>query len=155
MNKDDSVLEIMKLFRTINGNFRSLKRSEFKHMEMTGTQGMMIGILFHHGPSKISELSKHMDISISTVSEMVGRLEKADILVRKRNDEDKRIVTVDLTEEYKIKSENHHKVFHEFANSIFSAATDEELISIKQGLLTMNRLFEMQVDKANMEVKNE
>jgi len=149
--EDNSISEIVKLFRTVTENFRFLKRNKFKHKHLTSSQGMVIGIVMHHGPIKISDLSKHMNWSLSTTSEMVKRLESQNILIRKKDENDKRIVTVDLSEEYKIKAKEYHGFFEKFSSEVFEDATKEEIDKIIEGLSVMNRLIESQILKSNDE----
>ncbi len=146
MDKIDRSIEIMKLFRSVNGKFRILGREQFKHLKLTGSQGMMIGMIAHHGPIKMSALSRHMDLSTSTVSEMVNRLEKSDVLVRKRDENDRRNVRVELTETYQKKSSKDCGHFEKFANELFSDTSSEEIETILKGLAALDKLFESKIE---------
>ena len=143
--------EIMKLYRSINEKFRMLRREQFKHLKMTGTQGMMAGMIMHHGAMKISDLSQHMNLSLSTVSEMVNKLEKMNVLMRKRDDKDRRIVKVDLTDAYKIKSKEHFAHFQQFTDNLFSNATEQEIKIMISGLSTFNNLLEQNINQQDKE----
>ena len=138
--EEKSISEILKLFRTVNENFRFLKRDRFKHIHVTSSQGMVIGLIIRNGQTKIS-----------TTSEMIKRLESQNILVRKKDEKDRRIVTVDLTEDYKKKADEHHHFFKRFAFEIFEDATDEETEKIIEGLSVMNKLMEYQISKSKNE----
>ena len=142
MSRSDEHYEIMKQFRAVNENFRALKSTQFRSTEMTGTQGFMVSLIAHHGMMTISELSQKMNLSASTVSEMVSRIEKSGILVRKRDTVDRRIVRVDISDSYKFKFKDHFSQFKDFLDSIFTQATEVELNEIKVGLDTLLRLFE-------------
>jgi DNA-binding MarR family transcriptional regulator len=142
MSRSDEYYEIMKQFRAISENFRALKNIQFKSTEMTGTQGFMVSLIAHRGMMTISELSQNMNLSTSTVSEMVSRIEKSGILVRKRDTVDRRIVRVDISDPYKIKFKDHFSQFKDFLDTIFTQATDVELEEIKVGLGTLLRFLE-------------
>lgn len=136
----------MNLYRSINGKFRTLKREQFKHMDLTGTQGMMVGMIVHFGPIKMSNLSHKMNLSTSTVSEMVNRLEKTDVLVRVRDENDRRIVRVGLSDRYKKKALEHSGYFEEFASDLFSKVSPKEIDAILDGLTILDKLFEMKIE---------
>lgn len=133
----------MNLYRSINGRFRTLKREQFKHLDLTGTQGMMVGMIVHFGPIKMSDLSHRMNLSTSTVSEMVNRLEKADVLLRTRDENDRRIVRVGFSDSYQKKALEHRDCFEKFANDLFSNVSPDEIDAILDGLLILDKLFEM------------
>jgi len=126
--EEKSISEILKLFRTVNENFRFLKRDRFKHIHVTSSQGMVIGLIIRNGQTK-----------------------SQNILVRKKDEKDRRIVTVDLTEDYKKKADEHHHFFKRFAFEIFEDATDEETEKIIEGLSVMNKLMEYQISKSKNE----
>lgn len=151
MDDIDKKQEIMKLYRSINEKFRMLRRKQFKHLKMTGSQGMMAGMIMHHGAMKISDLSQHMNLSLSTVSEMVNKLEKMNVLIRQRDENDRRIVKVDLTDAYRIKSKEHFAHFQQFTEKLFSDATDEEVKTIMSGLFTFNNLLEKNIEQQEKE----
>ncbi len=146
MAKENKGLEIMNLYRSINGRFRTLKREQFKHLDLTGTQGMMVGMIVHFGPIKMSDLSHRMNLSTSTVSAMVDRLEKTDVLVRTRDENDRRIVRVGLSDRYKKKALEHSDCFEKFATELFSKVSPEEIDTILDGLIILDKLFEMKIE---------
>ena len=57
----------------------------FNPMNLTGPQGMMMGILSHDGEMKISDLSEKIGLSNSTVSGIIDRLEKQGLVERTRS----------------------------------------------------------------------
>ena len=65
-----------KVLKQIMDSIRQSVVKEFKEMNLTGPQGMLVGILSHHGAMKVSELSERLGLSNSTVSGIVDRLEK-------------------------------------------------------------------------------
>lgn len=148
-------IEIMKVYRSVNERFRMLRRERFRHLNLTGAQGMMMGMIAHQGPIKMSELSQHMNLSTSTVSEMVNRLEKLDMVIRKRDENDRRIVRVELSETYQKKSSKECGHFEKFASDLFSTATDEEIETILDGLNALDKLFESKIKSKEEETQHD
>ena len=97
-------------------------------------------ILCRYGEMKISDLSKKMGLSNSTVSGIVDRLEKQGLIKRTRSDEDRRVVYVDVTDKFKNGFQgNFKKVEQEFEN-MMSKASPEEIDSILNGLHILKNL---------------
>ena len=71
----------------------------FKKYELTPPQGMLVFILNKHQQLKISDISKKMGLSNSTVSSLVDRLESQGLVERIRSDQDRRVVLVQLSKE--------------------------------------------------------
>lgn len=44
----------------------------------------------------IGELSQKMSLACSTITDLVGRMEKTDLVIRKKDTEDKRVVRVEV-----------------------------------------------------------
>ena len=53
--------------------------------------------LWELGPATLGDIGERLHLESSTLSPMVKRLEALDLVTRKRNPEDERSVTVDLT----------------------------------------------------------
>ena len=81
-------------------------------------------------PKTMTEISRILKITMGTLTTGVDKLIKKGYLVRKRTDEDKRIVLVELTEKG-IEAKKLHDAFHqEMIDSIISHLdpTEEELL---------------------------
>ncbi|MBN2260614.1 MAG: MarR family transcriptional regulator [Clostridiales bacterium] len=129
---------IKKLHEEMKQNFES----KFKELNITGTQGMMVGILHHSKILKISELSEKMGLSNSTVSGIVDRLEKQNVVERIRSETDRRVVSVKLTEQFKNLAKDHFNNMDQFFNQLMSKATEEEMDQILTGFKLLENIIE-------------
>ncbi|MFZ5968588.1 MAG: MarR family winged helix-turn-helix transcriptional regulator [Bacillota bacterium] len=133
--------QIALLIREINHLIKENVRNVFKDSGVTMPQMMVIGMLFKHKRLKVSALSKKMNLANSTVSGIVDRLEKMDMVRRVRSEEDKRVVYIELSE----KTEDIHTRFHNMMNDYLEGtlcdASDEQLNSILNGLETLKDLL--------------
>jgi len=138
LDKSFLIIKVMKQFgKVMKENFEK----RFNDLNLTSTQGMVVGILIRNGEMKISDLGKRMYLSNSTVSGLIDRLENHNIVERRRNKDDRRIVMVDLTEEFKKEA---HERFHALDNhisSIIKLATPEELDQILEGFQILSQLM--------------
>lgn len=116
----------------------------FNAMNITGTQGMMMGILSHDGKMKISDLSEKIGLSNSTVSGIIDRLEKQGLVERTRSLDDRRVVHVNITTEFKKNSKKNFCKIEKTFEDIMKKATIEEIETILKGLDTLEQLIDKQ-----------
>lgn len=137
--------------------FKSLKRighmvkhsmgQHFNEMNLTGPQGMMMGILSHDGEMKISDLSEKIGLSNSTVSGIIDRLEKQGLVERTRSLNDRRVVYVNVSTDFqKNCKKDFCKIEKTFEDAI-NKATPEEIELILKGLDTLEQLMDKQSNK--------
>ena len=99
--------------------------------DLTITEIHTIDAVGESEPKTMTEISKILKITMGTLTTGVDKLIKKGYLVRKRTEEDKRIVLVELTEKG-IKAKKLHDAFHqEMIDSIISNLdqTEEELLT--------------------------
>ncbi|AZV56846.1 MULTISPECIES: MarR family transcriptional regulator [unclassified Clostridium] len=137
---DNKSIVIMREMKTILYSFKKKMKSSFNSFNLTAPQGMLIEILRRYGDMKISDLSKRMGLSNSTVSGIIDRLEKQGLVKRTRSDEDRRVIYVDVTDKFKnVFQGNFKKIEQEFEN-MMSKASPEEIDSILNGLHLLKNL---------------
>jgi len=62
--------------------------------------------LYENGPLPPSQIAKHVMVNSSTITGIIDRLEKKDLVKRLRISHDRRVITVELTRTGKILAEN-------------------------------------------------
>ncbi len=138
MNKGISVLKMLK---QIMDAIKNKIHQEFKEINLTGTQGMVVGVLIHNENVKISDLSEKLGLSNSTVSGIVDRMEKHGIIERIRSEEDRRVVHVNVTSEFRKKAESHFNDVEKKLEDILSEGTPEEVSKVIEGIEILHRLI--------------
>lgn len=136
--------EIIKIFRDIKRSFSSKFEKSAKKYGFTTQQ---LGVIFHlHMMPSITlhALSEHMGLTKSTVSGIVDRLEKQGVVVREIPKDNRRIVNLSISEEFK-KNNDVCRMKKEFiADSLAEAIkkTDsEEMKKIIDGLKQFSLLL--------------
>lgn len=76
-------------------------RSYFSQLDLTFPQALVLTILGEEGAMPISRLAQQTGSANSTVSGIVDRLEKLKLVERVRSEEDRRVIYVALTDEYR------------------------------------------------------
>lgn len=133
--------EVGKLFHDVNKKMKHGMRKSFEDIGITMPQGMVICVLFKLGEIKISEISKHVGLSNSTVSGVVDRLEKQQYVERTRSRIDKRIVYVKLTERFMEMHKNFHTIADENIKKMLDKASEDEIEKIIGGLEVLYRIL--------------
>lgn len=139
--------KILEDFRYIQKSFKQKMHEHFKNMELTAPQGMLMFTIHHKGSMKISEISKLMGLSNSTVSGIVDRLEAQGYVERIRSEKDRRIVNVHLTKQMNEKLLSHEDMHDSLMNNALSSATKEEMSQIEQGLEILRYLLQKEKEE--------
>ncbi len=137
-------VKVVQLMKKVMGSIKHRMGNHFKEMNLTGPQGMLMGTLVHHGEMKVSELSEKLDLSNSTVSGMIDRLENQGLIERTRSKEDRRVVYVKVTDEFKKCSKEHFEQVNRLIEQMMSKATPEELDIILEGMNTLEKVVNRQ-----------
>ncbi|MDD5388504.1 MAG: MarR family winged helix-turn-helix transcriptional regulator [Gallionellaceae bacterium] len=90
--------ETLKQFRIILGAVRQHFRALEAACGVSGAQVWILATLEESPGITVSRLSEALSIHISTASNMLDKLAKAGLVERRRGEEDRRVVNLDLTE---------------------------------------------------------
>ncbi|WKV10297.1 MarR family transcriptional regulator [Thermoanaerobacterium sp. CMT5567-10] len=142
MNEFNERIDVLKTLKFIMNMIHKSMEDEFRELNITGPQGMIIGILMRHKKMKISDLSEKMGLTSSTVSGIIDRLEKQGMVKRERSSDDRRVVYVSIDEEFREKSKEVFKKIEDKFRDMMNKATKEEHDEIVKGLNTLKRLIE-------------
>lgn len=133
--------EVTKIFFEVNKMFKRSMHRSFEDIGITLPQSLVISTLIKSGEMKISELSRKINLSNSTISGIIDRLEKKQLVVRTRSEVDRRIVYVKVSPKF----EEIHKGFIKKAEESFaellSAGTSEDIDKIIDGLTTLKKIL--------------
>ena len=100
-------------------------------------QPPMLFILNQKDGQSQKELANKLKIKPSTITVMLKRMEKANLIVRKKDDKDQRVSRVYLTEKGKKVCEDTIKVVKQIERECFKDFTEEEKETLKSLFLKM------------------
>lgn len=92
--ENNHVEAIEKYLRKIDYIVRKNGRMILNDYNLTAPQFTALQILINSGGMTISELSQKMDLACSTITDLVDRMEKSELVKRTRDEKDKRVVRV-------------------------------------------------------------
>ncbi len=96
--------------------------------------------LYENGPLPPSQIAKYVMVNSSTVTGIIDRLEKKDLVKRLRISKDRRVITVELTKNGKILAENAPPPIQQ---KIIDGLNQLSPSEIEQISLTLKRLTDM------------
>jgi len=133
--------EVIKRIKRLKESMHGNIERNFKEMRLTGPQGMVVGILIKSGPLKIGEIAAQMELSMSTVSGILDRLERSEIITRTRSEADGRVILITLTDTFRQKSAAKFKRVEEHWSDKLNRASEEEFNAIINGLDILEKLL--------------
>lgn len=95
---DQQMIELEESFRQVCVKIKKKGREILNDFEITPPQFTALLELIHHGDMTIGELSSHMYLACSTVTDLLDRMERNELVVRVKDDKDKRIVRIHVLE---------------------------------------------------------
>ena len=132
---------MLKLIKRVSENMKQEIHKQFGEMNLTAPQGMLIGTLAKNGPTKVTDLGEKMCLSNSTVSGIIDRLEKCGHVQRIRSQEDRRVVVIDLTPEFRSTIGGQFRIVDEMMAKVIAKASAEEMEDIIKGLAALDRVI--------------
>lgn len=92
----ENVTNIEKHLRKIDYIIRKKGREILSDFNITVPQFSALQILINQGTMTIGELSQDMALACSTITDLIDRMEKTELVVRVKDEKDKRVVRVEV-----------------------------------------------------------
>ncbi len=137
----ESLSRLPELLARTNKLYISILTEELERWGITKPQILVLEQL-KEGPRTVGEISKRVDLSYSTVSGIIDRLERASIVVRKRDEKDRRVVWVSPVVNIPDLHDKFPFLHQRYYDEMFAGMTDEEAAQICQSLELLARYLE-------------
>lgn len=106
--------------------------------DLTVPMWRVLAVLLHHGPQRMSDLADLTSIEISTLSRLLGTMQRRKLLGRKRARTDARVVMVALTESGRGLTERLIPAATQLEDTLIDGLADDEVALLKR---TLDKLF--------------
>lgn len=135
--------QVSLLIKEVNSLLSQSIKQMFDQTGLTTPQIMVLSAISKNGEMMVSELSEKLNLSNSTISGIVDRLEKQEYVERKRNKEDKRVVKVSLTDKSQriMHTAIHEKIEQDLENKLKNIG-EKQIDEIIKGLETLKSVLE-------------
>ena len=139
MNRANEILHAyLQVSRHISEKFRIY----YGKLNLTYPQSIVLAILEADGPMPISALAEAAGSANSTISGVVDRLEKMELVQRTRSVSDRRVIYVSTTEQFR----EHFAKFKATACDRFSAALNtlspQDAQAVERGLMLLDQALQ-------------
>ncbi|EOA8412035.1 MarR family winged helix-turn-helix transcriptional regulator [Listeria monocytogenes] len=133
------VKEVIFSFREVQRKTHHVLAEEAANREITTTQLLAIRELQRESELTLGELAERMKLGKSTVSGIVDRLVKAGFLKRTRNENNRRALSLELTEKGATKAAETYHVFFNRLEPISEIGEDrlKEMLKMHQEIITI------------------
>ncbi|MBC8588763.1 MarR family winged helix-turn-helix transcriptional regulator [Paratissierella segnis] len=92
----EQVTDIEKYLRKIDHIIRKEGRLILNDFNITVPQFTALQILINDGNMTIGKLSQKTALAYSTITDLIDRMEKSELVIRKKDDKDKRVVRIEV-----------------------------------------------------------
>lgn len=139
MNLSD---EILNAYLKVTQHASRQFRIHFGKLNLTFPQALVLNVLLEEAPMPVSVLADRTGSANSTVSGIVDRLEKLELVKRERSEEDRRVIYVTLTERCHAMREDARTDVKGYFACLLDKLSQEEKQIICDGLLRLDRVLE-------------
>ncbi|MFX0108176.1 MAG: MarR family winged helix-turn-helix transcriptional regulator [Candidatus Hodarchaeota archaeon] len=134
----------------LSGRIFSRKLKEYE-IEISPGQGRILFSLWQQDKVPIKSLVKNTQLGKSTLTEMLDRLEKDGLLIRRSSKDDRREILIELTEKAKKTHERYDAVSKEMSNLFYRGFSEREIEELEKYL---DRLLENLVEYDTRQASN-
>ena len=120
--------------------FNRLYRPMLDELGLTYPQYLTLVVLCHEGAQSVGSLGERLKLESSTLTPMLKRLEKSDLITRRRDPEDERVVHIDLSPAGRKVMERIPPINVAIADAI--GETDEDRETIRRALVAIRDRLE-------------
>ncbi|SHH40342.1 DNA-binding transcriptional regulator, MarR family [Caloranaerobacter azorensis DSM 13643] len=134
MSQINNVEAIEKYLRKVDSIIKKKGREILKEYNITGPQFNALQYLIKEGDLTIGEISEKLALAYSTITDLVDRMEKNGLVVRVRDDKDRRVVRIKVLDKG---FEILQKVLNrriDYLEKMLSSFTEEEKSSLVKNL---------------------
>lgn len=129
----EDIRDLVAEFSRLHKLRTSLLYRELQREELTGPQLFILRELFQKEPRKLGDLAQSVQLSNSTVSGIVDRLERSGMVARRRDEQDRRVVWIGTTELcQQLKKEKIETMNKAFYAGLENAFTPEQMETCKE-----------------------
>ncbi|MFZ7101099.1 MAG: MarR family winged helix-turn-helix transcriptional regulator [Peptococcaceae bacterium] len=134
--------KISLLIKEVNALMNQNIKQIFEQTGLTAPQIMVIAVLCKDKNLKISDISEKLSLSNSTISGIIDRLENKNFVARSRNNSDRRVVQVSLTEKARKVMHNTNETIERNLAEKMNKADKAQIDAIISGLETLKKLMQ-------------
>ncbi|WP_374722927.1 MarR family winged helix-turn-helix transcriptional regulator [Peribacillus tepidiphilus] len=131
--------DIEKELRYISSIVKQKGREILNNYTITPPQFVALQWLLEDGDMTIGELSNKMYLACSTTTDLVDRMEKNNLVMRVKDENDRRVVRIHLLDEGKNIIDDVIKKRQNYLKEVLSDFSEDEVLSLQSSLKKLHR----------------
>lgn len=133
------VADIEKELRYISSIVKQKGREILNNYTITPPQFVALQWLLEDGDMTIGELSNKMYLACSTTTDLVDRMEKNNLVMRVKDENDRRVVRIHLLDEGKNIIDDVIKKRQNYLKEVLSDFSEDEILSLQSSLKKLHQ----------------
>jgi DNA-binding MarR family transcriptional regulator len=126
MNREEQIIEITEMIRLMSKRW-TLEWNKNKLSGVSPTHAAILSILETKGPQKPTSLAAELFVTTGGITGLTDKLVEAGYVQRSRDEEDRRLVFLEITEQGRQLLQEVIKLKREQEKRLFSVLSDEEI----------------------------
>lgn len=140
--------EILMAVLRVYQHMSQVFRGHFGKLNLTFPQALVLTVLAEEGGMPLGQLAEKTGSANSTISGIIDRLEKLELVHRRRSEDDRRVIYVETTDKFdSMRSSSETSVHNYFSGIIDEMSADERRTLLK----ALNRLDDVLQDSLDWE----
>ena len=131
---------VIAMARTYDSLFSEIEKS-LKEFGLNISEFGVLEMLYHKGDQPVQKVAEKVLVTSGTITYVINKLEKKDLVIRRKCDKDKRIYYVSLTEKGKEFIAHIFPKHKEFLNDLFKDLDDESKTQLLRNLIQLRKIL--------------
>lgn len=140
----NEIKQLSILITEMSEKFRHIYESELTKHGLSYSSALVLGLV-KDSPKTIGELSKLTELPYSTMSGIINRLEQNELVSRRKDEQDRRIVWVSLADDERVLEQRLSFMKDQFLTDVFADLPQQELSQICQSLQLLNEYLDKKI----------
>ena len=131
---------VIAMARTYNDLFFQIEKS-LKEFELNLSEFGVLEILYHKGDQPVQKIAEKILVTSGTITYVINKLEKKQLVIRRKCNKDKRVYYVSLTEKWREYISHIFPKHKEFLNDLFKDLSEENKREFLENLIKFRKIL--------------
>ena len=131
---------VIAMARTYDDLFFQIEKS-LQEYKLNISEFGVLEMLYHKGDQPVQKIADKILVSSGTITYVINKLEKKDLVIRRKCNKDKRIYYVSLTEKGKDYIAHIFPKHKEFLNNLFKDLSEEDKRELVENLIKFRKVL--------------
>mgnify|MGYP004491123873 FL=1 len=131
---------VIAMARTYDSLFSQMEKN-FKEFGLNISEFGVLEMLYHKGDQPVQKVAEKVLVTSGTITYVINKLEKKDLVIRRKCNKDKRVYYVSLTENGKEFIANIFPKHKDFLNDLFKDLSEESKRELLENLIKFRKIL--------------